>query len=1008
MPALPKDSTISQGRSDRNQLRQSEAQFRAVLDHAPIGMALVSLEGRFTRVNAALCKIVGYNTDEMIHLTFQQITVAEDLNLDLENLQRVIDGCINAYKMEKRYIRKDDSVVWIQLTVSGLRDADGTLLQFIAQIEDIQERKQNEAQLEQLQQRHALALKSADIGVWEYVPSAEPLIWDAQMHEIYGLDALIPVELKDWIAAVHPDDRASAMAAVDQCQREKVEVSYRFRIRHPRLGIRYLEASADVILSQSGQVMRMVGVNRNVTEAHNAQARLRDSEERFQLMVDAAIDYAIFQLDRHGHVASWNLGAQRMYGYKSEEIIGRSSVCLHTVDDQYAGEPSTNLRLADQHGRAESEGWRIRSDGQRIWVNTVLTVMHDGAGQVVGYAKMSRNLTDRHSAEQQVASANHLRAVILEASPFAIITSSVDGIIQSFNAAAERMLGYQRDEIILRHTTALIHDLAEVVQRAAELSEELQRSIEPGFAVFACKAILGQTEDREWTYLRKDGSRLQVNLTVTALRDQTNQICGFMGAAYDITDRKRREALTQHIAEHDHLTGLPNRVLMQDRLGQAIRTAKRDGCTFGVLMLDLDHFKRVNDSLGHHIGDELLKVVAERLAACVRSSDTVARMGGDEFVLLLPSITDSNGIGRVADAIVKSISQTIVIGSYELNVTPSIGVAMFPQDGNNANVLLKNADTAMYKAKGSGRACYEIFNSELETKAINDLQIENELRVALRRGELQLHYQPQVCITTGQMIGIEALIRWNHPIKGMISPAAFIPIAESTGLILPISEWIIKTACRECLELQKRTGTQLMLAINLSPRQLEKGRLCNLLREILHQTGFAPHNLELEITEGVLMEHIEDAKVILNEIQSLGVKIAIDDFGTGFSSLSYLTQLPINTLKIDRGFVQKVVNNVRDAAVVNAILALAQSLDLRVIAEGVETHEQLRYLLQRQCSATQGNLLGPAQPADRFCVQGFLVSKALPAMELLAKFHFLESSARCSVISASTLQHALI
>lgn len=997
---IPEGRDVTETRRNREQLLQSEAQFRSALENAPIGMALVSLEGRFTRVNTALCQIVGYTEAELMQLTFQQITVPDDLDLDLENLQRLIEGAVPRYKMEKRYVRKDRSEVWIQLTASALRDANGRLVHFIAQIEDIHERKQNEAQLEQLRQRHALALKSGDVGVWECTPATHTLIWDAQMYELYGLDALNLVSFEDWTAALHRDDHDLAIAAVSRCMAEKTEVNYRFRIHHPRLGVRHIEASADVILDGSGAVQRVVGVNRDVTEAHLAQEQLRQSEERFRLMVDAAIDYAIVLLDARGHVTSWNHGAARMYGYQAEDITGRSLACLHPPEDQYSGLPMIDLRRAESIGSAESEGWRIRHDGRRIWVNSVLTVMRDANQRLLGYAMMSRDLTERRAAEQQVAEANHLRQVILEASPFAIITCSVDGLIQSFNAAAERMLGYRREEMVRRQTPALIHDAAEVVQRAAELSEELQRPIEPGFEVFICKAALGQVEEREWSYLRKDGSRLQVNLTVTALRDQTNRICGYLGAAYDITDRKRREALTQHIAQHDHLTGLPNRVLLNDRLGQAIRRAGREGSAFAVLMLDLDHFKRVNDSLGHHVGDELLKVVAERLVASVRESDTVARMGGDEFVVLLPSISDVSGVARVAEAIVRNISQTIVIGSHELDVTPSVGVAMFPQDGHNANGLLKNADAAMYKAKGAGRACFEIFSSELETKAISDLQIENELRVALRRGELQLHYQPQVCLTTGQMIGVEALVRWHHPTKGMISPAAFIPIAESTGLILPISEWIIKTACRECLEIQKKTGTSLMLAINLSPRQLEKGRLCGLLRETLQQTGFTPENLELEITEGVLMAHIEDAKTILTEIQALGVKIAIDDFGTGFSSLSYLTQLPINTLKIDRGFVQKVTHNVRDAAVVNAILALAQSLDLRVIAEGVETLAQLKYLLQRQCSAAQGTLLGPTQPAERFCVQGYLVSKALPAAELASRFHFLESGSRCSVASA--------
>lgn len=999
---IPEGRDVTEARHYRDQLQQSEEQFRSALNNAPIGMALVSLEGRFTQVNPALCEIVGYSPDQLTQMTFQEITVADDLDADLDNLKQLIADEIKSYKMEKRYLRRDRSEVWIQLTASAVRDANGKLLHFIAQIEDIHERKLSETRLENLRQRHSLALKSGDLGVWDYTPATGTLIWDAQMYEVYGRNVNEPVTLGLWQSCVHPQDLARATAALDRCLAERSDFLCNFRIQHSRLGIRHIEASADLILDRQGQVLRLVGVNRDVTEARLAQQRLMESEERFRLMADSAIDYAIILLDEHGHIASWNRGAERMYGYSAAEIVGSSLTRLYRTEAQRADlsvEPSIHATASAHY---ETEGWCVRRDGQRIWVNMLVTVVRDAGGKAVGYTHLSRDLSERRTTEQQLAAANHMRKVILEASPFSIITTTVDGLIQTFNTAAEQMLGYRRDEVEQVHSPALIHDPAEVAIRAAELSREYGRVIQPGFEVFVCKAAAGEIEEREWTYLRKDGSRLQVSLTVTALRDQANNICGYLGAAYDITDRKRREVMTQHIAQHDHLTGLPNRLLLHDRLDQAIRTAACEAGRFGVLILDLDHFKRVNDSLGHHIGDELLKVVAKRLVASVRESDTVARMGGDEFVVLLPTISDTDAITRVAEAVVKNISQTIVIGSYELDVTPSVGIAMFPRDGGNANILLKNADAAMYKAKSAGRACFEMFNSDLEIRAVNDLQIENELRVAVRRNELELHYQPQICLSTGRMIGVEALVRWRHPSRGMISPAEFIPIAEATGLILPISEWIIRTACRQCLEIERVTGASLMLAINLSPRQLENGRLCKLLSDALRETGFSPENLELEVTESVLMEHIEDAKTLLADIQSLGVKIAIDDFGTGFSSLSYLTQLPINTLKVDRSFVQKLGHSQRDGAVVNAILALAQSLDLRVIAEGVETIAQLRYLMQRQCGVAQGPLLAPAQPVDRFRIQGFLISQALPASALASQFHALEAGSRRSVASAVT------
>jgi len=704
----------------------------------------------------------------------------------------------------------------------------------------------------------------------------------------------------------------------------------------------------------------------DITERRLAEQRQHELEGRFRLLVEGVQDYAVFMLDAGGRVSSWNKGAERIKGYANAEIIGQHFSVFYPEQDRLGGKPESELRIAASTGRYEEEGWRLRKDGSRFWAHVVISAIRSESGALLGYAKVSRDLTERRQAEKALAEVSQLNEAILDAAPFSIIATDTQGVIRAINPAGQRLLCYREEELVGKATPALIHDAEEVRARAVELSQAFNADVAPGFEVFVHQSRLGIVEEREWTYIRKDGSRFPVNLAVTALRNDAAEITGFLGIAYDISARKQREEYTQHIAHHDHLTGLPNRSLLADRLNLALLQSKRSGLGLAVLMLDLDHFKRVNDSLGHHIGDQLLVAVAQRIQSAVRATDTVARMGGDEFVILLPQLSETAAVERLAQNILDKVSEPITIGGCELHVTPSIGISLHPQDGDDANLLLRNADAAMYRAKSGGRRGVRLFNAEMQKATADRLLIENALHQALRAGEFHLVYQPQVCLRSGKVLGMEALLRWRDAQGKLIPPERFIPIAEESGLIQPIGDWVLRRACTECRLLQQQSGTAYRLAVNISPRQFRKPQFVAELRAILLETGLAPEHLELEITESTLMSHSEDSIARLREIRALGVGVAIDDFGVGYSSLAYITSFPISTLKIDRCFVRHVPGSQNHAAVTQAIIALAASLHIRVVAEGVETAAQLAFLQGCECSEAQGHYFSAAVPAAQF------------------------------------------
>ena len=462
----------------------------------------------------------------------------------------------------------------------------------------------------------------------------------------------------------------------------------------------------------------------------------------------------------------------------------------------------------------------------------------------------------------------------------------------------------------------------------------------------------------------KDGAERILQTKKLPVFDGIGNIQYVLGISEDITERKKAEERLAYLAQYDSLTGLPNRSLFRDRLTQAMVRAKRNDRILALMFLDLDHFKEINDSLGHSTGDEVLQAVAGRLRASLRLVDTIARLGGDEFTIILENIARPDDVTMVAQKIWSAFSDPLVIQGREIFVTASIGITLYPRDVEDIDALLQTADIAMYHAKEEGRNTYEFYAAEMHDHAAERLNMEALLRRALERQEFLLHYQPKVTVHGGRIVGMEALIRWNSKELGVVSPAKFIPLAEKTGLIVPIGEWVLKVACAQNKAWQARGLPALLMSVNLSARQFQQKNLVEMIVGAIEATGLGARFLELEITESMIMHRPEKAIAVLQQLHDIGVQLSVDDFGTGYSSLAYLKRFPVQKLKIDQSFVRDITTDAEDAAIVGAVVAMAKSLELNVIAEGVETPEQLAFLAKLDCDEYQGYLFSRPLPAD--------------------------------------------
>lgn len=562
-----------------------------------------------------------------------------------------------------------------------------------------------------------------------------------------------------------------------------------------------------------------------------------------------------------------------------------------------------------------------------------------------------RNAIQRKIAEDTLYLERERAVITLNSIGDAVLCTDMVGAVTYLNLVAETLTGWTREEAAGKPLGEVFRIIDSATRKSAR--DPLEMAVEQNRTVgLTANCIL----------IRRDGQEFSVEDSCAPIRDRSGRVTGAVIVFHDVSAARAMSREMSHSAEHDIVTSLPNRLLLNDRISQAIALARRQNRPIAVIFLDLDHFKYINDSLGHAVGDKLLQSVSKRLLASVRASDTVSRQGGDEFVILLSEITYPEDAATSARKILLSLNALHSVEEHELHIDASIGISIYPEDGEDAETLIRNADMAMYHAKEHGRNNCQFFKAEMNLKAVERQSLEAGLRLALEREEFLLHYQPKINLETGEITGVEALIRWRQRERGLVPPSQFVPVAEDCGLILPIGRWVLREACRQARAWQDIGLPPLPIAVNVSAVEFRKKGFVSAVRAILSETGLDPRHLELELTEGVLMEDVESTASVLQALKLLGVHLAVDDFGTGYSSLSYLRQFPIDVLKIDQSFVRQISADPDDSKIVTAIINLAKSLKLLVVAEGIETREQLAFLRARHCAEGQGYLF--SQPVS--------------------------------------------
>ncbi|WP_166360369.1 sensor domain-containing protein [Pseudomonas akapageensis] len=771
-----------------------------------------------------------------------------------------------------------------------------------------------------------------------------------------------------WEILLHPEDaehyhrsrqqqRLSGHAQLLQCQ---------LRFRHSDRSWRRFDVREQALARDSnGQAIRIIGVAKDVTDQIEASESLRDSEQRYRMLAESISD-VIFSTDNALKLNYVSPSVQTVLGYEADWIFDNGWQSTIANPAQLTGIRDLIERVSRTLGKPEQLAALrqqiptqlfvfdcLRADGRKIPIELRLVLVWDEHGAFEGILGVGRDISQQRRAEKDL----RMAATVFEHSTSAILITDPAGYIVQANEAFSRVSGYAVSQVLDQLPNMLTVDEHQESHLRYVLKQLHQR---------------GSWEGEVWLK-RRSGEHYPAWVGITAVFDDEGDLASYVCFFSDISERKASEQRIHRLAYYDALTHLPNRTLFQDRLHTALQHAERQKSWVVLMFLDLDRFKPINDSLGHAAGDRMLKDMATRLLGCVHDDDTVARMGGDEFTLLLqPRATREMALNRainVAEQILASLVRPFVLENREFFVTASIGIALSPQDGNELSQLMKNADTAMYHAKERGKNNFQFYQADMNASALERLELESDLRHALEQKEFILYYQPQFSGDGKRLTGAEALLRWRHPRRGLVPPGDFIPVLEELGLVVDVGDWVLSEACRQLNAWRLANVKVPKVSVNISARQFSDGQLGTRIATILKDTGLPPECLELELTESILMREVHEAMQILDSLKVLGLSIAVDDFGTGYSSLNYLKQFPIDVLKIDRTFVDGLPEGEQDAQIARAIIAMAHSLNLAVIAEGVETQDQLDFLREHDCDEVQGYLFGRPMTARRFEAQ---------------------------------------
>lgn len=923
-------------------LQTGDLPYRELLEQMSEGAASISEGGLLLFCNSRLAEMAGYPLEKLIGAKVDEL-IASSERSDFDNLfSRALKG---AEKEEIQLQRPDGTLVPIQISLRCVDTGHGRNICMVAT--DVAELKnRSRAKMRRL----AAVVESCDQAMIAVTADGKITDWNQGATRLFGY---CPGEIigRSFDVLLPAGSRSEYQAVLERMLRGEVIAPYESQRIAKDGSVCDVSVIDSAIRDDEAHITGYSSIATDIREAKSARDKIA-----LQSAALEATANAVAITDVNGTIEWVNPAFTALTGYALEEALGRNprELVRSGAHDQAFYQELWTTILAGQAWSGEIIN--CRKNGERYTEEMTIAPVRSRDGKIEHFIAIKQDISDRKAKDSALRVAEEQYRAIFENANIGIFLTTADGRPLIINQALAEMHGYQNPEQLLAEISNVPRQLFVNSERFGSFAPILEAE--------------GQVRGAEIEVIRRDGSQRTLLANVRAIRDANGSIAQHEGTLIDITERKIAEERAHFLAYYDPLTGLANRTLFQDRLKQAMAGARRTKNRIAVAFLDLDRFKDINDWLGHTTGDQLLRQIAQALSSCVREECTIGRIGGDEFLILM-KIKGLEDAVRILKRVLEAMQREFIVSGIPLHVTCSIGVSLFPDNGEDVETLIKNADTAMYVAKDTGRDKFQFFDPEMNAKVVERMWLENNLRIALEQDQFFLLYQPQVDVAAERVVGVEALLRWQHPDMGLISPSRFIPIAESSGLIVPIGDWVLRNACAQMRQWQKSGVPVGRVAVNVSAAELRTKSYLGRLKKIIEETGISPHCLEVEITESLLVADIPLTRQLLCGLRNLNLSLAIDDFGTGYSNLKYLKDYGVTKLKIDRSFIRDIGQRPESAVILRAIIHMAKNLGMEVVAEGVETRRQWKFLKRNQCDQ----------------VQGFCFSKPLSATEVSELLH---------------------